>query len=509
MNKSYIIRTVLLALCVPALRAEVGMGHHDGCATCPPPSQSKSFFLADFQQHAAPVLSVSWMCHCNGSVYAAIGGYSAESHNGLIDIRVFKLNHAGKLEEIQKARTSFGNYVLSLAWCCAPRCVFEEENVIGYLAVGGYPTNRCMPVDSIREDDGEQGEVSVKVYKLTTDGTLEEVASFAHGATVRAVAWLCDCRQKEGGRDGGPVCGEYGPKKFLLGIGGDAGFGRKEIRMLEFVLGEDSSDEAKLFCVDSAIHGASIYTLDFCQGKGHTPLLVAAGKLSTIDKKNVRVYGACCKTGAIVELTNADILTDSTIYTAKWCCLPGARPSRLYVAFGGGVAIQGTPSNVAVCLLNPRSLELKPIVSALQPTKVFALDWNPMCACSQLTVGSACDENATTNITEYALVTAPQVMLSTIASTKFDDNITSLAWCKDKNCAYLLVGSEKDRPNENAEESCGSENPEIALYRASFCTEGGHEPTITPICARDLGASITRGVCEPSAASKATKECKK
>ncbi len=456
-------------LCCAVLIVSVGVSGqqvcpclHSGATSCSC-MRPDTLFKTDEKVHGAPVLSVAWLCDgCMitpsfGGAYAAVGGYSAMSDGGSVDVRVYTFNAlSGRLGDIDSAVASHGNVVTSVSWCCIP-------DHGAYLAVGGYP-------------EGSTGQgFCVRVYHF--DGQLLNfVAGFAHGAPVHAVSWLCNA-----------CAGRY-----FLAIGGDAGLDGKEIRMLEFTP-ETPEVSGSLKQTDSAIHGAPIYALDFCCREGALPLLAAGGAPEgERGHCNIRIYTTFCDGGFISELTNARY-SGSTVYALTWCCEPNRCPRSASLAVSGSSeGDRNAGINVRLYCLNPRTCRLNECVGyALPEFKGFAVAWNPLCNCTHVTVGGACGPEGgfPDNILVLKVCAGGESRaqrLERVTGVRFDENITSLSWCHVGGCMYLLVGSENARfADMHGRDGMQSREckigPDIAVYKGLFCVPG-NEP-LPPMCA--------------------------
>ena len=118
-----------------------------------------------------------------------------------------------------------------------------------------------------------------------------------------------------------------------------------------------------------------------------------------------------------------------------------------------------------------------------QQEKIFALGWSPQCKCSHLTVGGGCKHTCSCNFNLFTYQLSPKPehdKLKIVTCNKFDDIITSMAWCNYGDCAALLVGSERK------DWECGLADPfndcshEIALFKAELCAPRPPEPLCCP-----------------------------
>lgn len=431
----------------------------------------QSLSLVDHQSHGAPVQSVAWLCdpcifghECSCTAHyiiphpiAAIGGYL--SYINACDgasVRVYALNFMTD-QLIETAHAVPTSFVYSVDWCCIDGAA--------YLAVGGRP-NELTGSD-------------VWVYKYTFDGTtghLELIDSFAHGATVWAVSWLCyDCKNNH---------------TRYLAIGGDPSH-NVDIRLLSF-----DSSLRKLSLTTNRTHGAPVYALDWCVRPSRNPLLLAGGKVAQENCKNYnfRIYSVAC--GGSMNLFSSGSYCEKTIRTVKWYCIDDRTCSTLpYFAVAGDIDTECCTqtekyANVELYILNPLTHQVRPIAYTQQQARVFSVDWNPGCKSALITVGSGCKAacSCDPNIGVYELSKLPPRNLRYKASSRFDDSITSLKWCKFSNCSYLLAGAEHNSCNVCPIDPFCTPSHDIALYKSKLCTDALCPPT--GICERRTSTSF-------------------
>jgi len=391
-------------------------------------------------EHGAGVRSVSWCCNaacCAGGPFSAIAGLK---NKGGTVLRIYNIQK----DKLNELTSKTGNHLYSVDWCCI--------GATSYIAVGGLP-------------DQAHGDAEVHVYKFT-DPSLEYITSFTHGVPINSVAWLCGCDQ----------CITGTP---LLAIGGQAAQDDMEIRTLIFDPTAKTLTEG-----GSAIHGAEVFSVDWCCREGRPPILAVGGKNSEIgcEGYNIRVYCTDCETGIMTPITMARY-PGELVDVVKWCCDPRIRFP--YLAVGGKkhTSITGC-INTQVYLLDPPPSNRLVLVS--QPgacvgpnDHIFAADWIPGCQCDHLTVGGGC-ANTEECISNIFVLKRDTCHLPEVTKTKYDINVMSLEWCKTNTCAYLLVGTET-----TVEEDVCTENldkKEIILYQGRFCP--GIIPPPFPVCIR-------------------------
>ena len=125
-------------------------------------------------------------------------------------------------------------------------------------------------------------------------------------------------------------------------------------------------------------------------------------------------------------------------------------------------------------------ISLKPFAAALQPDKVFGLDWLQGCNCNDLIAGSGClTGQCIPNIFVYNLTkdAACHFDLDVVTRKHFDDNITSVATCKIGDITYVIAGSERnDWGPVSLDPLCPlpSFGNELALYKGIFCQKNNH-----------------------------------
>ena len=432
---------------------------------CPCPDiscipQNKLLHVGSYS-HGAPIQSVAWSCASDAcpTTFAAIGGYKAlTSTCQYVSIRVYTLDiRKDKLIPVTIDNALPTDYVYSVKWCCI--------NGTPYLAVAGCP-----------DSSGN----SLWIYQYDpTYNRMTLVKAYQHNGIVYSVAWLCNnCTIDDNVR--------------YLAIGGDPVNGI-DIEILSF-----NATLGTINPVNSALFGSTIYSLDWCSDnnpcvQNDCNYLVAGGTTASDckGKANIKIYAVSCN-GDMVEGSRA-YFEGNTVRSVKWCCdSDKICPQLMSLAVGGDPIIGGSHdgSNIVLYAYHPRTRNLKPFAWHDQPAKVFAVDWLPGCACTELAVGSGCLNPCTPNIFVYNFDKNTLPDLGTITSKYFYDNITSIAWCKICDLSYVLVGSEANNwsPDNNFDPLCAAkiQANELALYKGIFCKTASRPCTPAPICERKL-----------------------
>jgi hypothetical protein len=238
--------------------------------------------------------------------------------------------------------------------------------------------------------------------------------------------------------------------------------------------------------LDIATGTEVIYALDWCQqnpGSLKPPLLAAGGSLNdtrSCTQSNIFVYSLdnICQVNAqgpinprIVAITEGTF--DSGVVNAiRWCQPSNSTcPVAPYLAVGGQTSGQAPMTNIRIYYIDSvnytlNSLSYAPINSL---ASINAIDWNPECNCSTLTVGGCQqDGNTACNIVAYNGTTGG--LLNTVEQTLFDTNVTSLDWCKTNTIpatlyAYLAIGTTGTTPCAGGLD----ESDQIVVYKAVFC----------------------------------------
>lgn len=404
--------------------------------TCMP--RNKLVLLGNYV-HGAPIQSVAWSCaneNCPDTL-AAIGGYKGCSDNcECASVRVYLL-------EKEKLRSLWSdlptNYVYCVTWCCIAG--------IPYLAVAGCP-----------DKDGN----SLWIYRYNWQYQVMELVgkSDAHKGIVYSVAWLCDeCTDSPGIRN--------------LAIGGEP-VNNSEIKILQF----NSSTQTISF-LGATSFGTTVYALDVCKDinpctQQHCLYLVAGGKTAydCLTPVNIRIYAISCD--GIMTMQTDDYFEGGTVRAAQWCCQSDKIcPNYMYLAVGGDPEPEyGT--NIKIYYYHPISGTFQPFAWQSQPEKVFTVNWLTGCQCKHLAAGSGCvDQDCVQNIFVYGLDKMLVPRLATTTSKHFDDNITSMAWCKIGDMYYVLAGSESNRwqAKDTIDPLCpiNNQHAELVLYKGVFC----------------------------------------
>ena len=236
------------------------------CGPCQSVGMSQNTLLrVDQVYFGGPVRSVAWLCNDCGkkgdkAQFVAVGGHSKHQK----DVCIYKLAPMDSLKKV--IRVEYGAFVLALDWCCI--------NDVAYLAVAGAA-----------DDNGD----NVKIFRFESEPKpkLIPVASFNNHANVYAVSWLCiPCMQDKS-------------KRYLAIGGNEARNDHADIRLLCF---DATEEKEQLIETSSKIHGAPIYSLDWCIQEGRCPLLAAGGKSSKIecDDLNIRIFALDCELGNLV-----------------------------------------------------------------------------------------------------------------------------------------------------------------------------------------------------------------
>lgn len=402
--------------------------------------------------HGAPVRSVAWLCdqcpaplHCSCTdnfilprPIAAIGGFISHTvHTEGSSLQIYEMDLlTEQLHETAHATPT--NYVLSVNWCCI-------DNV-PYLAVGGSP-------DLTTGDDTWIYKYDIASHNLTL------VASFRHGAQVNAVSWLCTgCTQ---------------PGIVYLALGGKESNGIN-IRILRFDV-----HCKELSLITSRSFGANVLALDWCMLDENTPLLLVGGKTAVSDAfqhYNIAIY--CSNCTGILNRAGIFYYKGGTVRTAKWCCNPQRTCTQPPVFAVGGNDIdhdknKSSGVNIELFVYNPLCNQVKSLACQYLPKKVFALDWVPDCHCTLLTAGSGClhDCMCQENIAILQILAGRCSRLRFTTLARYDDTISSLAWCSFGQCSYLLVGTEHKTSECPTEQTMCDNRCEVALYKAHFCTQ--------------------------------------
>jgi len=413
--------------------------------------QPDTLFLTDVKTHGAPVKAVDWLCRGTSDTYAAIGGVQSSIDNRTLRIYHLVNNQLMLIPNIPVFPEDPGATVLSVDWC-----TIESQGI--YLAVAGVPNtvdNGGLPPDN----------ADVRIYKFDPDGSsLDLVASYTHGAEVRSIAWLCD--------DCNSTSNRY------LAIGGQtSAIDNYQVRVLKF----DPINET-ITTVANAFHPepvpptpplpipVPVYSVDWSACAGRLPILAVGGERSATDNATIRLFTFNCSTMQLQELTHMGG-TGARIDAVKMCC---DSKGNLYLVAGGlHVGADPTQPNIFYYQLNRNTCMLNLLSTANAPGEVFALDFVPSCDCTHFAVGLGCQEETEPNIIVYEKTSSPT--LSQVTSVRFDENITSVKWCKIGDCTYLLVGSEVlgfGLP------CVPSSEDEIGLFKGVFCLEPPPAPPV-------------------------------
>jgi len=439
--------------------------------------QSDKLLALQFINHGAPIQSVAWCCDENfpDAPYAAVGGYP-----GTVDtvVRVFELEYnnsqaccTGRLVEKATLKQGTdatpelpGGYVNAVDWACS--CT-------SLLAVGGT-----------------DGIVRIYLYDGTND-TLTWMNSYTVGipgkeSNVRTLKFLPECCAS---------CSS--PKGLYLAVGGDRGADVHEIHILRVEPDVDNVT-VDITNVADAIFGNSVYSLDWCCDRATADATLAeraylaAGGLSGVEgtcgKENVRVYCFDCASETLTLVSQVQA-APNPVYTVSWCCDPSYSLKRQLAVGGKRNDINNIMAQV---FYFDNNINLKPVggvnngILGVEGQRTFAIEWNPSpCQCNTLTLGGGCMATTPTLCPDNIIIDKiiNKCYFQFLTGTRFDDNITSLAYCQcDSNNAYLLVGSEKD--NWSSADIC-IETPteyEVALYCVATC--GGATVLPKPICER-------------------------
>lgn len=395
--------------------------------------------------HGAPIQSVDFMCDVRcGKILAALGGYTCCCQGQYqASIRAFELVVSrDELQEIPIDIPVPSELVYSVNWCCIEG--------VPYLAVGGCPDSQGF---------------SLWIYKYDS-GVLRQVTSFKHKGTLYAVAWLCyECTDLQDSR--------------YLAIGGDPDHDG-DIKILSF-----AASLQQLECVHAESHGATVYALDWCIHDNRCPFLVIGGKKvhNCIEKTNFRIYKVSCEGNMI--LARRGYFEGGTVRTVSWCCSDDKFcPEYDYLLVGGDRKEGHCGSNIRLYCYDCIHDEVVLLADAHQKGKIFTAKWVPDCKCRHIIAGSGCSQPCKPNVVMYTVNSKCRMALKKLTGIRHDDNITSLAWCKICDSYYLLVGSERNRWNEDTgmpccEKSCGDE---LALYKGVFCKPLACQAK--PICKR-------------------------
>ena len=452
--------------------------------------QTNTFFLTDRKSHNAPVQSVAWLCDSPIGTYAAIGGFPENNIVGSTDTRVYKFDEENGLLG-DPINLVHGSYVFGVSWVY----VFDPTQSIdygAYLAVGGYPSSA---------DDNEIHIFHLDSSTIPPSINPIPVASYKHGAPIKSVSSL--------------GCGI--DDTAYLAIGGQASeIDGAEIRVLKFKASDNS-----LTLLANRYHGATVNSVSWFYNPSSfpnfPPILAAGGDPAPAPSNagpqyiTIRVFTFNCAKESLQDL----------VFGSQPGPTPsaGAPPKRVFdikpaivnidtngsTALVFGVANESTltslntytPGFLLQFLAPGKSTKtteasLEPVtgngfpftgISDLQ-VNGYAVDFNRSCdcyslvtCCPQITFGLGCPSKDNSsplplNIFSTSFLTNE----NGTAYTKFDDNITSLEWCRTNNgeVSYLLVGSESNEWNLNS--FCGGN--EIAVYKALMVCTSQENPSV-------------------------------
>ena len=164
--------------------------------------------------------------------------------------------------------------------------------------------------------------------------------------------------------------------------------------------------------------------------------------------------------------------------TARSCCqVPCSNFPSIFAVGGDPVeccnTIERCGINTMIYALDIRRCSLIEIGHQKQQQgKIFALAWLPECKCSYLTVGGGCKQmtGCSYNLFTYRLVPEHNFEeLALVTKNRFDNIITSMAWCLYAGCAALLVGSEQTDWECSMNKPFNENSPEIVLYKTDLC----------------------------------------
>lgn len=435
--------------------------------------QTNAFFMTDRRSHNAPVQSVAWLCDSPVGTYAAIGGFPENNIVGATDARVYKFNPDSGLLGDPIANLTHGSYVFGVSWVYI--LDYDVHDYGAFLAVGGYPSSI---------DDNE-----IHIFHLDTSINPPAVnpvpvASYKHGAPIKSVSWL--------------GCG-LGDTAYLA-IGGQAGIDGAEIRILKFKASDNS-----LTLLANRFHGAPINSVSWyynpVQFPAYPPILAVGGDpvegvpVSGPNYITVRLYTFNCTSESLQDLIfgsqpnpagtnepptrvfgvkpsilNVDLFNQNALFVGVAC--GSTLTNQLQSTFTPGYLLAFFPpvNNQDASLDMVLSFSV-PGISQI-PVNGYAVDFNSSCTCGgsvmaccpQITFGLGCPKDTTEPLPLNIFTVGFIQDGSAYVYTKFDDNITSLEWCKvdDGKISYMLVGSEANNWNVNS--LCTGN--EIAVYRA-------------------------------------------
>ena len=400
-----------------------------------------------------PVKTVSWLqsdtCNSRYGAYALVGGQPFDN----IDFRIYKLTPADTLLHV--ADGTHGQYVLSSDWCCI--------NGVPYIAIAGVANAEGYEVEIFRFDP--------------VTALLNRVAYYTHGGNVHSVAWLCDCSATG---------------SSYLAIGGDASVvDRADVRVL-FVPTLTTTAVA-LQATSSKIHGAPVYSVDWCASNTiSAPLLAIGGRASSLECGiNIRIFSLDCATGYLYPYAQKSFV-GGLVNTVKWCC-PANHDSTLFLVAGGSKSLDDC-ANIRLYCISPDTqylMEYAKTCNSYQPI-ITAVDWNPACRCSYITAGGACaqDTPVACNLNLFVYKKGRHSYsshLKLVTEEQFNQTITSLAWFHQTGSlySYLLVGGESNKEISEGmsfNPECQKE-PMVILYKTTDCKSKKTE-CVPPICLR-------------------------
>lgn len=404
---------------------------------------SNRLYLLDSFNNGAPIQSVAWSCsseYCPTTL-AATGGYKGCSGNcECASVRVFALDsHPERLTPIWSGTPT--DYVYAVQWCCI--------DGVSYLAVAGCP-----------DKDGN----NLWIYRYDTQyNTMVLVGtSSAHNGIIYSIAWMCD------------ECTEFSGVRNLV-IGGQSN-NNTEMQILQF-----NAIAGSITPINAISFGATVYAVDVCKdqdpcSKQNCIYLIAGGKTAydCQNPVNLRLYMITCD--GIATLITSDYFEGGTVRSLQWCCQADKIcPDFMYLAVGGDPITFGPKAGVDIQIYfyHPTSQTFKPFAWESQPEKVFTVNWLPSCQCTHLAAGSGClEQDCVQNIFVYGLNKLLVPRLATTTSKHFDDNVTSLAFCKIGDTYYALAGSESNNWKSGLDPLCPlstSSKNQLALYKGMFC----------------------------------------
>ena len=405
MNKKLVLLTTLIVgfayaaqpvqPCAPLCQCASGCINGNG--SCQAENQ---LLRVDQINFGAPVRTVSWLdTSCAdpymNCVFALIGGQPVPAAPTSYDFQLYQLVGSDKLNLITNG--SHGAYVLSSATCCIGGTI--------YIAVAGAANAAGNEIDIFTFDPAL--------------GTLSPtpVASFNHGGTVYSISWLCSC---------------VGSTGSFLAIGGEAStIDKADVRVLRFTT---TPTPALSLTGANKIHGATVYSVDWCTSKANCPLLAIGGRTSSLECGiNIRIFSFDCSTAFLYPISQ-QAFGSELVNVVKWCCNNNCLINPI-LAVGGskGSGTKGSKSNLRLYFLSSRTdklIEYLKVIDNPQPN-IYALDWNPSCSCSTITAGGGCLEEfgnaCNPNLFVYTTKSHPK-KISLVTEEQFDQNITSLAW---------------------------------------------------------------------------------